>query len=152
MQFCYKTRNQSHTHLTSAEYAYAQIEKELLAIVFACEKFHSYIYGRTDVTVETDHLPLVNIFNKPLRLVPLRLQRMRLTLQQYSFQIIGKSGKDIPVEDGLSRAYLKDTYSKLLKECNVKVCARNVCGTTTFSERRQEQLKKTTAQDPILRK
>ena len=40
--------------LTDAEYAYAQIEKELLAIVFAIKKFHSYIFGRSDVTVEID--------------------------------------------------------------------------------------------------
>lgn len=45
--------------LTDAEYAYAQIEKEMLAIVFAFKKFHTYVFGRNDITVETDHLPLV---------------------------------------------------------------------------------------------
>ena len=33
---------------------YAQIEKELLAVVFGLEKFHQYKYGR-DVTVQSDH-------------------------------------------------------------------------------------------------
>ena len=38
--------------MTSAETRYAQIEKELVAVVFACTKFHHYIYGKY-VTVET---------------------------------------------------------------------------------------------------
>ena len=61
--------------LTSAETRYAQIEKELLAIVFACERFNAYLYGRDEVTVETDHKPLVSIVLKPLNLAPQRLQR-----------------------------------------------------------------------------
>lgn len=36
---------------------YAQIEKELLAITFACDRFHYYMYGR-EFKVESDHLPL----------------------------------------------------------------------------------------------
>ena len=31
---------------TEAEVNYAQVEKELLALVFACRKFHYFIYGR----------------------------------------------------------------------------------------------------------
>jgi hypothetical protein len=43
--------------LTQTECNYAQIEKELLAIVFAMERFENYVYGR-HVTVESDHKPL----------------------------------------------------------------------------------------------
>ena len=32
--------------LTKTQEGYAQIEKELLAVVFACTKFHDYIYGK----------------------------------------------------------------------------------------------------------
>ena len=49
--------------LTTAETRYAQIEKELLAIVFACERFESYIYGRDETNVQTDHKPLESTFN-----------------------------------------------------------------------------------------
>ena len=42
--------------LTDSQQRYAQIEKELLAIVFACDKFNQFIYGKT-VQVETDHKP-----------------------------------------------------------------------------------------------
>ena len=38
--------------------SYAQIEKEMLAIVFAMDKFHTYVYRR-HVTIETDHKPLI---------------------------------------------------------------------------------------------
>ena len=43
--------------LTPAETRYAQIEKEMLAIVFACTQFEPYLFGRDMVTVETDHKP-----------------------------------------------------------------------------------------------
>lgn len=78
--------------LTDAETRYAQIEKELLAIVFACERFESYVYGRDVIRVETDHKPLEAIFTKPLNSAPKRLQRMLLRLQKYSLQVVYKKG------------------------------------------------------------
>ena len=56
--------------LTSAETRYAQIEKELLADVYALERFHQYTYGST-VEVESDHKPLETISIRP-RLLLLR--------------------------------------------------------------------------------
>lgn len=47
--------------LTPTETRYAQIEKEMLAIVFACNKFDTYIYGKEAVQVESDHQPLETI-------------------------------------------------------------------------------------------
>lgn len=44
--------------LTDTQARYAHIEKEMLAIVFGVERFRQYIYGRSDVTVYTDHKPL----------------------------------------------------------------------------------------------
>ena len=46
--------------LTPTEERYAQIEKEQLAICFAMERFHTYVYAR-HVTIETDHKPLIAI-------------------------------------------------------------------------------------------
>ena len=63
--------------MTSAEKNYAQIEKELLGLVFACEKFHEYVYGAT-VIGETDHKPLVSLHKKNLCDLTPRLQRMML--------------------------------------------------------------------------
>ena len=67
--------------LSPAEMNYAQTEKELLSIVFACEKFHQYIYGQQAVTVESDHKPLEYIWKKPFSKTPPRLQQLMLRLQ-----------------------------------------------------------------------
>ena len=91
--------------LSAAECNYAQIEKELLAIVFACNKFHHYVYGfPTDV--QSDHKPLEQITTKPLCHVSPRLQRMLLKLQRYNITIKYTRGKDMHVADALSRAHL----------------------------------------------
>ncbi len=42
--------------LTTCERRYADIEKELLALVWGAQKFHTYVYGRR-VIVETDDNP-----------------------------------------------------------------------------------------------
>ena len=92
--------------MMSAEQNYAQIEKELLAVVFACERFHQYTYGR-DITFQSDHKPLEAITNKPLACAPRRLQRMLLRLQRYNVKVVYVPGKQIPWADTLSRIFVK---------------------------------------------
>ena len=55
--------------LTDTEQRYANIERELLAVVFGCTRFHTYIYG-AKFTVESDHKPLENIQHKSLANTP----------------------------------------------------------------------------------
>lgn len=92
--------------LTETQKRYAQIEKELLAICFGLQKFHNYVYGKSNVIVETDHLPLLGVFKKSLNQCPARLQRMLIQIQKYDFKLIHKRGKDLVIADTLSRAYL----------------------------------------------
>lgn len=87
--------------LTQTEINYAQIEKECYAILFGCERFHQYVYGRP-VKVETDHKPIEAIWKKQLHAAPARIQRMLLQLQKYDLQIEYVRGKDIPLADTLS--------------------------------------------------
>lgn len=93
--------------LTDTQKAYAQIEKEMLAIVFGCKRFHQYIVGR-HVFVESDHRPLENIFKKPLNEIPLRLQRMMLQLQNYDIEVQYKPGKELYLADALSRNFINN--------------------------------------------
>ena len=96
--------------LSSAETCYAQIEKELLAVVFAFTKFHQYVCSK-DVIVESDHKPLEAILKKSLAAAPPRLQRMLLQLQKYSVTLQYKPGKEMILADTLSRAYIKECVS-----------------------------------------
>ena len=43
--------------MTDAESRYTQIEKETLAVTWACERFATYVQGKT-IILETDHKPL----------------------------------------------------------------------------------------------
>ena len=56
--------------LTSAETRYAQIEKELLAVVFACDHFDAYIYGRSRVNIETDTNHWNQLCKNPSTMLP----------------------------------------------------------------------------------
>ena len=94
----------SHS-LTKAEQNYAQIEKECLAIVFACERFNQYIHSRKQTNVHTDHRPLVPIFSNPIYNAPKRLQRMLLRLQKYVLKVMYCPGKEMYIADMLSRAF-----------------------------------------------
>lgn len=93
----------------------------MFAIVFGCEKFHQYIYGK-QIVVETDHKPLVSLINKSFHLISPRLKSMILKLQNYSFKLVHRPGKEMYVADALSRAYLsEETFKYLLNENEAQV-------------------------------
>ena len=66
--------------LTDTKTRYTYIERELLAIVFTCQSFNTYVLERP-FTVESDHKPLEMIHQKNLASAQPRLQRMLLQLQ-----------------------------------------------------------------------
>jgi transposase InsO family protein len=91
--------------LTAAEQRYAQLEKEMLSIVYSMKKFHCYVFGKETV-VYNDHKPLEQIFAKPLLSAPMRLQKMMMNLQWYDLKVNYRRGKEMFISDTLSRAYL----------------------------------------------
>ncbi|PNX60458.1 hypothetical protein L195_g060191, partial [Trifolium pratense] len=86
--------------LDSAQSNYTTTEKELLAIVFALDKFRSYLLG-SKVVVFTDHAALKYLLKKP-EAKP-RLIRWMLLLQEFNVEIKDKSGAENLVADHLSR-------------------------------------------------
>ena len=72
--------------LTETEQRYSQIERECLAVVYACERHRLYLLGRT-FTIYTDKKPLVKIFSNPQSTVPLRIERMTLRISGYDFEL-----------------------------------------------------------------
>ena len=101
--------------MTESQQRYAMIEKELLAVVFGCERFHQYIYGKK-VLVESYHKPLESIFSKPLANTPLRLQVMLLQLQRCDINLQYKPGKEMLLADTLSRAHLAETAEEISED------------------------------------
>ena len=89
--------------LTPTETHYAQIEKEMLAIVFGMEKFETYLHGGK-VLVESDHKPLEAIVKKSLLNAPKRLQRMMLRLPHFDFDVQYKQGPLMFFADTLGHA------------------------------------------------
>lgn len=106
--------------LTECEVSYAQIEKELYAVLFGCKRFHQYVYGR-EVIVESDHKPLESVMKKPLAAAPPRLQRMILQLQKYDITITHRPGKEIPVADTLSRKSIESEHDNLSEGMDMQV-------------------------------
>ncbi|KAK3711382.1 hypothetical protein QZH41_003258, partial [Actinostola sp. cb2023] len=83
--------------LTKTEQNYSQTEREALAIVWGCEHYHLYCYGKA-LTVFTDHKPLTSIFNNPLSKPTPRIERWSLRLQPYQPNIVYAPGPDNPAD------------------------------------------------------
>ena len=87
--------------LLPRECSYSTIERECLAIVWAIQKFQSYLYGR-EFVLETDHQPLVYL--QRAKVTNSRILRWALSLQPYRFKIECIKGSENVGADYLSRS------------------------------------------------
>ncbi|GKA28011.1 reverse transcriptase domain-containing protein [Tanacetum coccineum] len=110
IHYASKTMNEAESHYTTTE-------KEMLAVVYAFEKFRSYLILNKSV-VYTDHSALKYLFAK--KDSKARLLRWVLLLQEFDFNVIDTKGAENLAADHLSR--LENPYENVLdpKEVNEK--------------------------------
>nr|GEV51811.1 retrovirus-related Pol polyprotein [Tanacetum cinerariifolium] len=101
--------------MTDAESNYTTTEKEMLAVVYAFEKFRSYLIMNKSI-VHTDHFALKYLFAK--KDTKARLLWWVLLLQEFDFKVLDMKGAENLAADHLSR--LKNPYENVLdpKEIN----------------------------------
>ena len=133
--FCSRT-------LTPAEQRYPMVEKECLALVWACERFAHYLVGLPSFVLLTDHKPLVPILTKKsIDEVPLRCQRLILRLMRFNPEVKYVPGKEQYISDALSRNPLPlnpETDNELSNAVQVHVDA--VISTWSASNERKCQI------------
>ena len=132
---------------------YAQIEKDCLGVVFACETFERYLAGLPCVKVLTDHKPLIPVLMKrDLADTPVRCQRMRMWLMCLNIVADFIAGKDLTVADALSRSLGIDdsfSYEKEL-EADTSMHVGTVRMSWSASDAKFDKLRKATAEDITL--
>ena len=106
--------------LTETEQRYSNIERELLAIVFALEGLNHYTFGRT-ITFQSDHQPLQSIWKKSIVSAIPRLQRLLLRLAHYDINIEYTNVKENMIADALSRVCPLQSNNSKTKESNIDV-------------------------------
>ena len=105
--------------ISSAKKRYSNIEKEELGILHGLEKLHHYCLV-TQVSIITDHKPLLPIFKKDIATLFQRLQWILLRMHQYRVKIY-KPGSDLFMADWLSRKNHKDDRGKEIEGMQVSI-------------------------------
>ena len=90
--------------LTKLEQNWAQIEKEMLAVVFGLERFNQYTCAR-NVIVHNDHKSIEIILQKSLCQAPKRLQSLIMRINAYNVSVKYVPGNDLKIADALSRDF-----------------------------------------------
>ena len=88
--------------LSPAERNYAITEKECLAIIWAVKYFRPYLCG-AQFTIITDHSALKWLLNSTSETANRRLERWKITLSEYSYNIEYRKGSIHANADALSR-------------------------------------------------
>ena len=136
--------------LTETEQRYSNIERELLAIVFALERLNHCTFGRT-ITVQSDHQPLQSIWKKSILSASPRLQRLLLRLAHYDLSIEFLQGKENVIADVLSRVCPLQSDNSKIKDSNIDVIpVHHITQIAPVSKARLQELRLATQSDSTL--
>jgi len=124
--------------LTDVETRYSQTEREALAVVWGCERFHLYLYAK-EFTLITDHKPLEIIFS-PKSKPPPRIERWAMRLMQYKFKVQYKPGPQ-NAADFLSRLSQVKGQTRNIGEEYAYFVSRNAVPNAMTFESIQEESK-----------
>ena len=137
--------------LTEAETRYAQIEKESLSGVWACEKFDRYLSGLEQFKLVTDHKPLVPLINnRSLDKVPLRCQRLLMRLMRFNPIAEYAPGKTLIIADTLSRSPLAGRGVETDTHSEVACYVASVVGGIPASPSKIDEIRTATSTDAEL--
>ena len=137
--------------LTNAETKYAQIEKECLAGVWACEKFSRYLIGLDSFKLLTDHKPLVPLINsQDIDRTPVRCQKLLMRLRRFNVIAEYIPGKPM-FPDTLSRSpsMCSDTNRQTAQE--VAMYVNFITESKPMYDQKLEQIRLESEQDDELR-
>ena len=136
--------------LTETDQRYSNIERELLAIVFALERLNHYTFGRT-FTVWSDHQPLQSIWKKSIVSASPRLQRLLSRLAHYDINIEFLWGKENVIADAFSRVCPLQSNNSKIKDSNIDVIPiHHITQSAPVSKTRLQELRLATQSDPTL--
>eukprot|EP00731_Ephydatia_muelleri_P006180 Em0003g428a len=136
--------------MSDTEKRYAQIEKEALAIVWACDKFSTFVIGK-HFTIETDAKPLIPLLStKHLDSLPPRILRFRLRMARYDYSIEHKPGKQLFTADTLSRAPCPTaTADNSIPDSEVELFVEALTSSTPITKSLLERYRSAQQTDPV---
>ena len=140
----YSTRS-----FTKTESNYANIERELLAIVFVAKQFHQF-FGK-EFLVISDHKAIETILKKPLHQASPRIQLMMLRLLRYKLKVQYRPGSQLYSADTPSTASVREKVSLTEQEFSEDIVQVH-CTTATMpaTTEKLRQIKNATKEDKVL--
>ena len=134
---------------TDTEQRYAQVEKEALAMTWCCEKFADFLVGLPSFQIETDHKPLLALMKtKQLDELTPRIQRFRMRMMRFSYQVEYVAGKHLVTADALSRAPgRKPREEDRVTEEDLKSFVQSVVDSIPASDMRLEEVRREQMKD-----
>ena len=135
--------------LTPTERNYSATEREALAAIWACERWHYYLYGRR-FTIRTDHQSLTQLLSaKGAGRRPMRLMRWADRLLQYDFHVEHLPGRSNNVADMLSR-HTTEREEKSEDDMGDTAQLATIFGNSTLATITSKELEAATKNDKTL--